>query len=227
MTTDDQEYSDIAGLYEALESARAGQRLALATAASGQERAEAAEAKLAETRDRLAKAELRLAAVEAEARKADPRDRAVSADRLLEICGGGGTGRDEPGPGAESLIRADERERVAREIETEAGGHLFTIRRAMRWAAWTARGKPAASDPGLDSEKARAILAGQSGIASLPCCPAETAAVSRAVTAERERIARLAGEYGAVYPTCPCGPGSGEHPDGSPAPFADLIREPS
>jgi hypothetical protein len=42
--------------------------------------------------------------------------------------------------------------------------------------------------------------------------------------AERERIARLAEEHGAVYPTCPCGPGD-PHPDGSPAPFADLIRD--
>jgi hypothetical protein len=92
MTTGDQVYSspdgDIADLVGALESARAGQSLALATAASGQERAEAAEAALAETRDRLAKAELRLAAVEAAARSADPWAMSVRAERLLEITGG-------------------------------------------------------------------------------------------------------------------------------------------
>jgi hypothetical protein len=44
--------------------------------------------------------------------------------------------------------------------------------------------------------------------------------------AEQDRIARLAEEYGAVHPTCPCGPGAGhpEHSDGGAAPFADLIR---
>jgi hypothetical protein len=45
---------------------------------------------------------------------------------------------------------------------------------------------------------------------------------------ERSRIALLAQEYGATYPTCPCQPergiGDQSHIGGSPAPFADLIR---
>jgi|SRR5579859_7809277 len=52
--------------------------------------------------------------------------------------------------------------------------------------------------------------------------------IREAVTAERARIALLAEEYGAVYPTCPCDTQAGgfaEHPHGSPAPFAALIRE--
>jgi transcriptional regulator with XRE-family HTH domain len=46
---------------------------------------------------------------------------------------------------------------------------------------------------------------------------------------EREKIAQLADENGATYQTCPCDPARGigdpSHTGGSPAPFADLIRE--
>ncbi len=89
-----------------------------------------------------------------------------------------------------------ERERIAREIEDEAGTHLFTIRRAMRWAAWVARGKPAGTDPGHDWLQERQKMAAER---TTPCCPAETAAVVRAVRAERERIAQVAEDLGAHY----------------------------
>lgn len=76
------------------------------------------------------------------------------------------------------------REQVATEIEAEAATHLYSIRRAMRWAAWVARGKPAGSDPGNDAELSRAFLHGDAAKTAWACCPVETAAV----TAERERI---------------------------------------
>jgi hypothetical protein len=110
----------------------------------------------------------------------------------------------------EASIRADERERIARELETEAATHLYTIRRAFRWAVWVVRGKPAEDDPGSDAFKAEGY--------TMPCCPVETAAVAK----ERERIARLAEQVDAFY-DAPC-------PDGDPGcvhqdtPFADLIR---
>jgi 8-oxo-dGTP pyrophosphatase MutT (NUDIX family) len=103
------------------------------------------------------------------------------------------------------------REKVAREIETEAATHLFSIRRAMRWAAWVARGKPENDHPGRDCELKRAAEAHD--LAATPCCPVETAAVARAVAAERERIRKLAFDAGVVV--------TGD--DGTRRPFADLI----
>ena len=85
-------------------------------------------------------------------------------------------------------LLADAREQVASEIEGEASGHLYSIRRAMRWAAWVARGKPADSDPRKDVELSRALLHGDAERTSAACCPVETAAVARAVEAERLRI---------------------------------------
>ncbi len=52
--------------------------------------------------------------------------------------------------------------------------------------------------------------------------------VREGASAEQARIVALAEEYGAVYPTCPCDTQAGvfaEHLHGSPAPFADLIRD--
>lgn len=55
------------------------------------------------------------------------------------------------------------------------------------------------------------------------------AAIAEAVARERERLAVLADEVGATYPTCPCQPergiGDPGHVGGSPAPFGTLIRE--
>lgn len=104
-----------------------------------------------------------------------------------------------------------ERERIAREIEDEAAAHLFTVRRAMRWAAWIARGKPADSDPGQDWLRERHELTAER---TTPCCPVETAAVVRAVRAERERIAQVAEDLEVHY----------HGPGGQTAPFASLLR---
>jgi hypothetical protein len=85
-----------------------------------------------------------------------------------------------------AAVAATERERIAAQIQAEAAGHLFTIRRGMRWAAWVALGKPADRDPGDDHARERQVL--ETGGPGFPCCPVETAAVARAVAAERERI---------------------------------------
>lgn len=77
----------------------------------------------------------------------------------------------------EAAIRASERERVATEIEAEAAGHLFSVRRAMRWAVWVVRGKPEGDGPAAD-------MLGRDAATS-PCCPVETAARAD----ERIRIA--------------------------------------
>lgn len=89
--------------------------------------------------------------------------------------------------GARTALEAT-REQVASEIEEEAAGHLHSIRRGMRWAAWVARGKPPESDPGKDYELSGALLHGKAWRTSAACCPVETAAVTQAVEAERERI---------------------------------------
>lgn len=81
------------------------------------------------------------------------------------------------------------REQVAREIEAEAAARLYFIRRAMHWAAWTARGKPPESDPASDRELSGALLHGDAERTGVPCCPVETAAIA----AERERIREAAG----------------------------------
>ena len=87
------------------------------------------------------------------------------------------------------------REQVAREIETEAAGHLHSIRRAMRWAAWVARGKPPESDPGNDHQMSGALLRGDAERTATPCCPLETAAVA----AERERIRAAADDLKVTF----------------------------
>jgi hypothetical protein len=94
-------------------------------------------------------------------------------------------------------VAVAERERLAGEIEAEAAGHLFTIRRAMRWAVWVVRGRPADDDPGSDYARERSAMAADY---SPPCCPVETAAVTRAAAAERERIARHMEALAASYP---------------------------
>ena len=118
--------------------------------------------------------------------------------------------------------RDDAREVIAAEIEAEAATHLHSIRRAMRWAAWIARGKPPESDPGNDRDLSRALLHGDAERTSWPCCPVETAAVARALEAERERIRAAAGGLAVTLTRPGNGPAHGQAIDVVPLPV--LLR---
>ncbi len=113
------------------------------------------------------------------------------------------------------------REQVAREIEAEAAGHLHSIRRGMHWAAWVARGKPADSDPANDRELSGALLHGDAERTAVPCCPVETAAVTRTVTAERKRIREAADGLKVTLFRPGNGPGQTQALD--VVPLADLL----
>jgi len=123
---------------------------------------------------------------------------------------------------ADALGIADAmREQVASEIEAEAAGHLHSIRRGMRWAAWVARGKPAASDPGNDHQLSGALLHGDAARTATPCCPVEAAAVQRATVAERERIRALFDTWITIAMSEP----SSHPPEAWKIAFADLISD--
>lgn len=96
-------------------------------------------------------------------------------------------------------VAASVRSQVAAEIQAEAAGHLFTIRRAMRWAVWVVLGKPADSEPGEDHTRERRDRAALQG---WPCCPVETAAVVKAVADERARANTAEAKLAAIKTLC-------------------------
>lgn len=181
--------------------------------------------------------------------------------------------------GAEPLIRADERERIAAPASESTGDHAgpyfvreftsasgaYSIRYVPRYGLLILTDKdygPAASKvhewlclecrtlhPWQEGDRisrpcprcARSMIPTSPSVRALEDARAEIEGLKEALehvrialndagpyfrAEERERIAKLAEEHEAAYPTCPCRPGSGDpaHADGSPAPFADLIR---